>query len=264
MNKKVLFVHDGPIYRDSHNKFYGIHLNDDLRKRYLLLGDEVKFLIRVERISDNDLNKYSQINSKSFDVIAFPNFKSIRLFFKNHKNAKEIIETSVRKHDIIVCRLPSASGNIALKESLKLGKPVLVEFVACTFDAYWNYNWKGKLIAHYKMFEQKRIMKKVPFSLYVTNSFLQNRYPTTGKTIECSNVELQNINEIDLRNRLRRIKSKKNTDPFYLGTVGALNVPYKSQSDVIRAIAKLKREGYNFYYYLVGQGNPLKLSLIHI
>ena len=57
--------------------------------------------------------------------------------------------------------------------------------VGCVFDAYWNYNWKGKLIAHYKLKEYKRIFHEAPYVVYVTSQFLQNRYPKKRDSISC-------------------------------------------------------------------------------
>ncbi|MBW6492543.1 MAG: glycosyltransferase family 4 protein [Lentimicrobium sp.] len=259
MSKKVLFVHDGPIYTDTYGNYFGIHINDALRQRYLNLGVHVTFLIRVVAIKNKDLGLFTEIKNDNFSVIPFPNYKSFLLFFKNYYKARQIIKIAVKNHDIILSRLPSASGYEAAKFALKERKPCLVEYVACTFDAYWNYDWRGKLIAHYKMWQQKRLMKKVPYSIYVTKEFLQMRYPTNGQSIHCSNVELQPLNESALEKRLLKIEQTDFSRPLIVGTVAALNVPYKGQADVIKAIAKLKGQGNIFHYHLVGQGNPEKL-----
>ncbi len=259
-NKKVLFVHDGPVYTDSRGNYYGIHINDTIRKRYLNLGTSISFLIRVEKLKDKDLSFFTKIENDNFSVFPFPDFKSVRLFFKNFFKAKAIIRGVVKNHDIIICRLPSASGTNAVKFAIRDKKPVLVEYVACTFDSYWNYDWRGKLIAYYKMWQQKAIMKKVPFSIYVTREFLQKRYPTKGISISSSDVELQQLNESDLNQRILKIENTDFSGTIILGTVAALDVPYKGQADVIKAIAKLKKRNRIFHYYLVGQGSGKKLN----
>ena len=43
-------------------------------------------------------------------------------------------------------------------------------------------------------------------------------------------------------------------------TVAALDVPYKGQVDVIKAIGQLKKDGVLFKYKLIGQGNPAQLE----
>ena len=69
---KVLFVHDGPIFKDVLGNYYGLHLNDELRKRYLHLGDHVTFLIRVYEIQVDEIKKYGKISNDRFSVISVP------------------------------------------------------------------------------------------------------------------------------------------------------------------------------------------------
>jgi len=45
------------------------------------------------------------------------------------------------------------------------------------------------------------------------------------------------------------------TQTIVLGTTAAVNVRYKGQQYVIKAISKLNKEGYNFEYHLVGGGD---------
>ncbi|MCC5927641.1 MAG: glycosyltransferase [Cyclobacteriaceae bacterium] len=257
-NKRVLFVHDGPVIRDEENNYYGVSINDNLVQRYNHLGKYVTLIIRVKSLNKINRSKYKKISSKNFNIIEIPNFKSPVKFYFNFRNAKKIIHNAVREHDIIVGRLPSAAGTLAVQEARINHKPCLVEYVACTFDAYWNYNWQGKLIAHYKMYQQKRVVKDCTHVIYVTREFLQNRYPTKGKSISCSNVELKVINPEDLRSKLTRLKKTGKT--LTIGTVAALDVPYKGQADVIQALARLKKKGIVFNYKLVGQGDPTTLQ----
>lgn len=259
---KVLFAHDGPIYKGDSGDFYGVHLNDPLRKRYLQLGDHVTFVMRVLELSEDDAQKFSKISNENFDVVSVPNFKSIRLFLKNQRKASKIIGDAVQQSDIVVSRMPSAIGTLAIQYARQYNKPFLVEYVACTYDAYWNYSWKGKLVAHYYLFKQKWIMRSVPYTIYVTKKFLQERYPTRGQSINCSNVELKPVGADVLTARLEKISRMKPGQRLIIGTVAALDVRYKGQDDVICAIAKLKKQGLEFEYQLVGQGNPAYLRSI--
>ncbi|MBK8681415.1 MAG: hypothetical protein IPN31_05830 [Bacteroidetes bacterium] len=38
-NRRVLFVHDGPLYIDSEGQYYSVHFTDKLIEQYLKLGD---------------------------------------------------------------------------------------------------------------------------------------------------------------------------------------------------------------------------------
>lgn len=258
MSQRVLFVHDGPmIYNNESGSFYGVHYNDKIVERYSFFGDKVSFLMRVEKRSGLDSEHYSEITHDNFRFIEVPNFKSLRSYAKK-KEAENIIMNAVDSHDMVIIRLPSAAGTIAFKHAMKTGKPVLVEFVACVFDALWNYNWQGKLLAHYKYYRYRQLMKRATHTIYVTNEFLQRRYPTKGKSIGCSDVVLKPISKDILDSRLKKI-DEHGESPLVLGTVAALNVTYKGQGDVIKAIGQLKKNGFDFKYRLVGQGDSSRL-----
>lgn len=256
MNRKVLFVHDGPLVINN-DKVYGIHYNNELVKRYLFFGENVSFLMRSQTLYKNELSKYSEIDHPAFHFIPIPNFKSLRSLHHKTK-AKAIIENAVKIHDIIVVRLPSAAGVIAFKAAERKKKPVLVEFVACVYDALWNYDWRGKLLAQYKFARYKKLMQAATHTIYVTNSFLQSRYPSKGKAIGCSDVELQAIDDNILVLRLKKIKESRL--PLKLATIAAIDVAYKAQADVIKAIGLLKQRNIYFEYDIIGQGNPVILQ----
>jgi glycosyltransferase involved in cell wall biosynthesis len=134
-------------------------------------------------------------------------------------------------------------------------KPFLVEMVACVFDALWNYDWRGKLLAYPKYWNYQKISKESPFIIYVTTQFLQRRYPTNGIALACSDVILKKADNAIIEKRLELIKSVKK--PLKIVTVAAIDVPYKGQADVINVLSQLNPE--DFEYWIVGQGNPERL-----
>lgn len=255
---KVLFVHDGPMMSNATKIiFYGVHYTNEIIERYSYFGNEITFLMRNKVMQDNESSQFTQLTHPAFRFIEVPNFKSI-LTKLRQKEAEEIIEKAVKEHHIIIVRLPSANGVIAKKIAEKLGKPVLVEVVACVFDALWNYDWRGKMLAKYKMKKYQAILHKASHVIYVTNEFLQSRYPTKGKSIGCSDVVLKDIDQTVLSNRLKKIENLQ--EELVLGTVAAIDVPYKGQADVIKAISILKKQNILVKYKIVGQGNPDKLQ----
>ncbi|MBF01549.1 glycosyltransferase [Flavobacterium coralii] len=253
--RKVLFVHDGPMLCNlDKTVFYGVHYKDEIVERYSFFGDVVSFLMRYKTIPDSEGEKYSRISHPAFNAIEVPDYKSIQSRFKKGE-AEKIIEKAVAEHDIILLRLPSANGVIAQKYARKYNKPVFVEVVACVFDALWNYDWRGKFIAHYKMWKYRQHIKDSEHVLYVTKDFLQGRYPTKGKSIGCSDVILKHFDDSILEKRL--LKQNLEEPVITLGTVAAIDVPYKGQADVIKALYLLKQKGKtNYIYKIVGQGKP--------
>jgi len=258
---KVSFFHDGPLVKDSADNYYGVSINDKLKQRYLKFGSSVKFVIRVRSADENEnIKGRSVISNDRFEVTQIPNFKTGSSYFRNKSKAEQIINSEVEKTDIVISRLPSAIGAIAFKHAINIGKPVLVEFVACVFDALWNYDWRGKLLAKYKLRQYQEMIKHASHVIYVTDQFLQKRYPTLGKSIGCSDVMLNSLDETKLAQRLDQIKKEGSNSMRQLSTVAAIDVVYKGQADVIQALYKLKQQSIYFNYKIIGQGNPTRLQ----
>lgn len=258
MSRKVLFVHDGPLHINAKDEVFGIQFTEEVKQRYLQLGDTVTFCTREKKITDAEQSKYSRILDKDFNFVSFPNFKSIGTYLSNKLKSKRIIENQVKKHDVVVVRMPSASGSMAIKAARAYNIPYLVEMVACTYDAYLFYNWKGKLIAPFKLKKVQGIIKDCSHVIYVTKNFLQKRYPTDGLSTNVSNVELQVIGDDILAERITKI-NKKNA-PLVLASIGVIDVKYKGQADVIKALYKLKAQNLIYHYKIVGSGNPMRLQ----
>lgn len=228
--------------------------------QYLSLGTDVTFLMRKKHLYESHSGKLQKISSEDFNFIELPELMTLSTRIKNSRRANIILKKAVLEHDIIIIRLPSKAGSLAFKYCKKYNKPYIVEFVACVFDAYWNYNWKGKIIAPYFFIKQRLMLRNLTFVIYVTNKFLQSRYPTRGVHIGLSDVELMPVSTDILKKRLFKIKSWDGKSPLILGTIAAIDVPYKGQSDVIKAIYLLKRQNTIFYYKMVGTGDKSKLQ----
>ena len=110
-------------------------------------------------------------------------------------------------------------------------------------------------MAPYSMWNAKKIMKDASNVIYVTDKFLQNRYPTKGHQIGCSNVMLDDADPKVLDERLKRLDTFDENSIIKIGTVGAVNVAFKGQEYVIRAVAQLVAEGHYYHYYLAGAGD---------
>ena len=259
----ILFAHNGPLLVDENKRYYNRSMGDSLVRRYKLLGKHVTFLMRKTVISSGEAKYIPQIMEPNFSFTEVPDMMSVksRLFFK--KRIRSVIKRAVQEHDILIARTPSFIGNMALKYAKLMNKPYIVEFVACPWDAMWYYNWKGRIIAPYAYLKNRRAIYDSKHVIYVTKQFLQNRYPTKGKAYSISNVEIDEVTEDVLEKRLEKIERLDLNAPIFLGTAANIDVPYKGQADVIKALYLLKKEGITqFRYRIVGAGNPERLLYI--
>ena len=253
---KALFCYDGPLYNDENDNYYDSILNDQMFQRYFKVADKLDLVIRTRAISSNEgAKKMGRISNPNISVIECPNLSSVGGLLKNKKQAEKIIEKSIKDAELIFVRVPSVIGNLSIDIAKKLNKKYLVEVVGCPWDAYWNYSLKGKMVAPFATLMMKNRVKNAPFVLYVTSDFLQSRYPTKGKSINCSNVELAPVDENVLNNRIKKISDYSSKTIYTIGTAAGLDVLYKGQQYVIQALAELKKEGItNIEYQLIGGG----------
>lgn len=261
---QVLFCHDGPLKVDSKKNYYGIAHNNEMFQRYFAIADNIGVVIRLNKITKNESKKnLSKITLSPFKVYEIPNISTLKGIIFKKKKAKKIIEKAVLESDYIVARLPSISGFIAIKYAEKYNKPYLTEAVACPWDAHWNHSLRGKLVAPFMYLQMRKRIWNSKYTVYVTNQFLQKRYPTKGKSVNCSNVVLTEINEEVLERRIKKIKRMNSNRKIIIGTTAAVNVRYKGQQYVIQALGELKKRGYtNFEYQLVGSGDQSYLKRV--
>jgi len=245
---KLLFVHDHK-FRYIEGKFYSTGgLSDNVLKRYTDVFGDVTVIARVIK-EKRKKNQYSEISNKNVVIK-----NGIKLGYTGFIN-------EIKKADYIISRMPSFLGLKAIILARKLNKPCLIELVACPWDSLWNHSLIGKLVAPFMTMATKIITKNASHVLYVTNEFLQRRYPTNGKSINCSDVVLTEFDNNVLKNRLQKIS--KTNSKLIIGTIAAVDVRYKGQQYIIKALGKLKKQGItNFEYQLVGGGDPTYLKSV--
>lgn len=248
-----LFIHDHKFPSDGERYYYSYGFDEEFFRRYLSIFDELNIIGRVKKQKSlsNDFIVNEGVN---FNTIS--NLKEL----KQKETRKRILE-DIKKSDYLVIRLPSILGFYAVKWAERYNKPYLIEVVGCPWDALANKGYMQIPIALIITLLMKRTVLKAKNVVYVTEKFLQRRYPTRGKQIACSNVTLRNVDEEDLLNRLDRIKNH-NGEKIILGTCATIDVIYKGQEDVIKAISKLKQEGFDIEYQLVGGGSKTYLESV--
>lgn len=263
---KLMFYHGGErIFKDPDGNFYTSgNFTPEVWKRYLSIADELIVVMSDGKkiISKEEAEKTKQkIDTDKIKVVLLPDkYSSPKDFFslKKRKVINRIRKSVFDSCDFAIIRSANSPAIAAFR---KTGKPYAIEVVGCLWDAFWNHSLKGKILAPHEFFLSKRNVKKASHVLYVTNEFLQRRYPTKGKTVNCSNVSLPACDESVLENRLQKINNLESE--IVLGTAAALNVRYKGQQYVIEALGKLKKQGFNnFRYDLVGGGDNSYLKSI--
>ena len=251
---RLLFCHDGPMAVDCNGNAYPQTFTEQVLSRYYSIAKELVFFTRT-RLVDPDETEAKKVNMEKLTIVNSPNLSSIRGIARTRK-AKEILRDELDKSDCLIARLPSRIGALAVRIAVEMNKPYLVELVGCPWDSLRHHSWQGKMVAPFAYYGTKKKVEDAEYVVYVTSEFLQERYPTKGKWIACSDVALKESDDNTLKTRILKIKNKPIAEPIVVGTLGAVSIKYKGQQNVIKALARLKEQGLcDFEYQLVGAGD---------
>jgi len=267
---KLLFAYSANFKKDQNGNYYtGGSIKEEMWQRYVYMSDELTIISHLDQnIYEEEFarKKFNSFDSTNKKFVPIPKLcRNLKTFIntKKYKEFREVIKNQVIANDFVIARVPSDVGIVAIKYAERFKKPYLVEVVGCPWDAYWNHSFRGKLVAPFMYYVTKNRVKNAPYVVYVTNQFLQSRYPTTGKSISCSDVTLTEFVDEVIDHRIKKIKSMRTGDKIVLGTIAAVNVRYKGQQFIIKALGRLKKQDITHYeYQLVGDGDSTYLRAI--
>lgn len=242
----ILFAHDEKLQKINGKYYTTGSLGNSIENKYLKYFDRITLLLRCEELDCKSDNVPNLKEIKNVDIVEVKNWNLLKLNF-----IKKVVSESVKKSDKIIARLPSIIGSLAVKYAKKYNKPYIIELVGCPWDSLINHgSIKAKMLAPFIMLKTRYQIYNANNVLYVTNKFLQNRYPNKKKNIACSDVEIIDIGKKKLNEKI----GKFNKDNIKLGIIGSLTTKYKGHEEIFRALAILKDE-YNIKLHLVGYGD---------
>ncbi len=176
---KFLFAHDcffvsagGVIYTDP-------QFSASMWDRYLAVCEQLIVVGREGRLQPGRSIDDLAISSRpETDFRFLPNLSSAIAQVSRRREAKRKLDAAIAEADAVVARLPSEIGLLATKLAERQGKPWAVEVVGCAWGTMWNYgNWQGKVYAPVMALRTRTAISRAKFALYVTDRFLQSRYP---------------------------------------------------------------------------------------
>lgn len=251
---KIMIGTDVVAYR-CNERLYLSNVFGTVLERYYNQFGKVVLCTRVKTISE--------VPEKMCDVTELiEKVVNMEGLFKPllHMEDKRIIQ-NMEECDLVVGRVPCIISYRLYDCAKKLHKPFFSELMGCAWDAYWNHGIVGKIIAPYMYLKMKSVVKNADYGLYVTEKFLQKRYPCKNETVSASNVKINDVTDDVINKREEKI-SKMDKNNIVLMTSAAVDVRYKGHEYVIKAIPKLKEHGINVTYYMVGGGDQTYLRKI--
>lgn len=188
---------------------------------------------------------------KNVSIKGYPGVLT-RNFMVNRKNYLNEIANTLLDVDVVFSRMPSEFGILATNMAKKLNINCIVEMVASPFDCLW---YRGdifaKLYAPFLHYRVKKALKNAESVIYVTNSYLQQAYPTRGRCIAVSDARVciqSEGKELD-KNKLMRI-----------GIIANPSLKLKGVESLYHAMSLLPKNKY--VLSIVGGTNVSEIELI--
>lgn len=244
---RTIVATDVVIYSYKSRYYYASQVSAIIERYYKQFGN-LTLCGRVEKVYSLSPS-LMDVTDMVDKVVVIPSLEKAMFGFYNSRIGQAVAES-----DLVICRCPGVISACVANAARKADKKVLAESMGCAWDAYWNHGVIGKLAAPYMFYKMRQTVYYANYALYVTNEFLQKRYPCKNESIGVSNVLIENIDEAILKKRKEKIRCS-DYQTVVLMTTAAVDVRYKGQKFVIKAIPKLNKLGIRVKYLLVGGGN---------
>ncbi|MFF2483238.1 glycosyltransferase family 4 protein [Paenibacillus sp. NPDC058071] len=258
----VVWAHDHTFYFNESGKFFsGGKLPYAVWERYLGVFDKLTVACRGKKTPfEADLAGKTLSSGPNVDFLVLPSLSNPVNKLTKRGYVEQLLREAIGKADAVIARLPSEIGAEAVRVAQLLGKPYAVEMVACAWDGLWNYgNAQGKLYAPVALSRTRALVRNASYSLYVTEQFLQKRYPCPdGLTESCSNVEIPETEDEVLTRRLERIQAGSKSTTLTVGLIGSLNGSVKGIDIALKAIAKAKGQMPRIWFRVLGDGDAAR------
>lgn len=222
----------------------------DIAQRYYNTFGPFTLCSRFIKCEHDD--KMYDITNYILNIVEISLYKTF--FFLNYSYLSSVI----KEHDLIIGRFDSIVSCRTAKIAKRLRIPFLAEVMADAWDGYWNHGLLGKLLAPYMYLSTKIAIYHSDYAIYVTERFLQNRYPCKNPSISASNVNICKSDYFFLEEKLKLIERSSLTD-IVMVTTAAVDVVAKGQEFVIKAIPQLNKYGIFVKYILIGGGDKSRL-----
>src|SRR5690554_5854617 len=106
-NKKLLFIYNERIKKDSLGNYYSHLTTNEMLERYKIITKDISVALPVEK--SDDVNKDNLL--KNIKVNEMPKVNTIKTRLFNRRKLKDFLKTNIKQNDIIIIRIPSLYGD---------------------------------------------------------------------------------------------------------------------------------------------------------
>lgn len=246
---------DGKVWTNS---VYGY----DFFKRYLDVFKNVRLVTRMKKINYEDLGNRVLVSGPRLEFFSLPFYHGPWQFAKKYIEIKKTLNKAIDSCDCAVLRIPDQLAFQIFNKVKKVNMPCAVEVVAHSWDLYAPGTIKTVLRPLLRVlwdFNQKKICKQAVGVAYVTEKYIQKRYPSGVKEIDDERFETFYTSASLDSVYFGEPRSKKSFDKDILNLVhvSGINNTAKGHYELLNVMENLKKQGYKHKLTFIGGGTLL-------
>jgi glycosyltransferase involved in cell wall biosynthesis len=256
---RAVFCHDNVYRTDMSGQVRSEgQFGHEAWARYLEVFDELTVVGRHRPLDAGDDPLRFNISERKRVRFEFaPDLSGVMRLVTERSRAHRMLSRLFSDADAVIVRGAGEISFLAAEVAVSLGKPLAIEVVGCAWEAHWYYgNLKGRVYAPVNYLRARRMIRKAPFAIYVSEKFLPRRYPNHGVVAIASNVEIDEPDPGVLETRLQRIEAQ--SEPVILGLIGSLVHRHKGIHVALKAVAKARRRLPHLEFRVLGNGDPAR------
>ncbi|HHQ6617549.1 TPA: glycosyltransferase [Serratia fonticola] len=231
---------------------------DAFWSRYLTIFSVVRPICRVTTVEVIPAG-WVPITLKDVKPIAITGFEGINQLIKNSHRIRAELTKAIVSVDSLIVRGPTVLTSVIQDKFLNKNFLYGVEVVSDPWDDFAKGSYKHKLrffLQHYYYHMFKLLIKNAYVASYVTESYLQNKYPALRSqySTNYSSISLR-VDDIS-KSSCRQFP---NNEVWHIGLIARLDTPHKGGDILLRAIKECHLAGKKVKCTIVGDGKELSI-----
>lgn len=246
---------DGKVWTNS---VYGY----DFFNRYLDVFENVRLVTRMKKITYEDLGNRVLVSGPRLEFFSLPFYHGPWQYAKKYIKIQKTLAQAVESCDCAVIRIPDQLAFQIFNKVKSVNIPCAVEVVAHSWDLYAPGTIKTVLRPLLRVlwdFNQKKLCKQANGAAYVTEKYIQKRYPSGVKEMDSERFETF-YTSADLDSvYFGEPRSKESFDKDILNFihVSGINNTAKGHYELLNVMAELKKQGFKHRLTFIGGGTLL-------
>lgn len=264
MKSHLFFVTEGRFVRNDNGVYTQGGFPYRLWERYLSVFERITIVARVRQDGGGADGFRSDGPNVSFWDLPYyegpRDYLRVRRCFKQRINA--VVDSIEKEHASVICRVPGLIGGKMAELLKKDEQEYACEIVGDPWDVYAPGSLNSPLRPFLRLYftlQLKRQVSSAEQALYVTENYLQGRYPAK-KAVFVTNASNVQIKDADIR---PRGSYSGFGSAINLLSIGSLDQLYKAPDIILKAVRELYKLGVICNLVWVGGGRYLN-SMIQL